>query len=373
MRPFRSWLPVARAVSLGAAILAIQFVVLEVVLRAYGGSEASSPFQALFMQDPRIGHRPRPGSQATYTTVEFSTDLAINAQGVRDDDDIGPKAPRERRVVLLGDSLVLAVQVPFAETFGERLEARLNETDPAHEWRVVNAGVQGYGPVEAWLFFDHVVAALEPDIVLAVVFVGNDAVEASGARAKLAAGHVPAMSVADVTENRLRVLVRRTQVLQLVRVRIDQLRARLSASVPELPLASYLDHPPAAVLEGFDLARQAFGRIADRAAEGGAAPAFVLMPARFQTDDDDFRRLADIVADAGGTLRRHLATERFRDALAPFGRPILDLLPVLSAQDDRSGLFFQRNVHLTPRGHRVVADALFEFLDTQQLIRARQD
>ena len=55
-----------------------------------------------------------PGARTRYTTVEFSTELTINGQGVRDDREIGPKAPDERRVVVLGDSLVFAVQVPLA-------------------------------------------------------------------------------------------------------------------------------------------------------------------------------------------------------------------------------------------------------------------
>ena len=45
-------------------------------------------------------------------------------------------------------------------------------------WRVINGGVQGYGPVQEWFFFDHVAAAFQPDIVLIVAFVGNDAIEA---------------------------------------------------------------------------------------------------------------------------------------------------------------------------------------------------
>jgi lysophospholipase L1-like esterase len=357
-----------RVVLLGV-ILAAEFVVLEIGLNASLESEASSPFQTLFIQDSRIGYRPRPGAATTYSTAEFRTELRINGQGVRDDEEIGPKAPGERRIVILGDSLVLAVQVPLAETFGKRLEARLNDADRAHRWRVINAGVQGYGPVEDWLFFEHVVSAFQPDIVIVTVFVGNDAVEASGARTTLAAGRVPVVSVTDSAQAWLRRVIRYSQVLQRVRVRIDQLRSRLTASVPELPLASYLDNPPAAVTEGFDLARQAFGRIADRADQEGAATVFVLMPARFQIDDADFGRLDEAVSAAGGTLRRNLATERFLSALAPLGRPTLDLLPVLWAQDRRDELFFQRNVHLTPRGHQVVADALFSFLETREPAR----
>ena len=366
----RSRQSLIRAVLLATFVLVVEFVVLELALRAYGGSEASSSFQSLFTRDPRIGHLPKPGARATYTTTEFSTDIAINQQGVRDDEDLGPKAPGERRIVIVGDSLVFAVQVPFATTFGEQLEAQLNASHTSHRWRVINAGVQGYGPVEEALFFDHVVARFEPDIVLVVVFVGNDAVEAGDSYAKLTAGGLPA-TVASV--NALRATVRRSQVLQLARVRVDQLRARFNTGTPERPLASYLDDAPVEVVEGFNLARQVFARIVDRARDAGAVTDFVLMPARFQTDDGDYGRLAQYVASLGGTLQRHLATTRFQTALAPLDRPVLDLLPTLSAQEDRAGLFFQRTVHLTPRGHEVVARALFDFLETHELANVGPD
>jgi hypothetical protein len=41
---------------------------------------------------------------------------------------------------------------------------------------------------------------------------------------------------------------------------------------------------------------------------------------------------------------------------------MLDLLPILRAEPSRIELFFQRNVHLTPRGHRVVGQALAPFV-----------
>jgi hypothetical protein len=41
---------------------------------------------------------------------------------------------------------------------------------------------------------------------------------------------------------------------------------------------------------------------------------------------------------------------------------MLDLLPILQAEPNRVELFFQRNVHLTPRGHRVVGQALAPFV-----------
>lgn len=361
--------PAPRHLLLFALILAVEFAGLEAALRWHGGSEASLAFQTLFMQDPVVGHRPQPGARSRYSTAEFATDLAINAQGVRDDEPIGPKAPDERRVVVLGDSLVLSVQVPFAETFGERLERRLSAGDPAHRWRVINGGVQGYGPVHEWLFFDRVLADLEPDLVLIVVFVGNDAAEAADTEAWLEAGR-RMEDTSQAALNSLRRAVRSSMVLQLARVRYDLLKARLSTPAPERPLAAYLASPPPDIVRGLGVARDAFQRIADRAAGLGARTAFVLMPARFQTDDGDYGRLDAAVRSAGGTMLRHAATERFHDALAPTGLPIFDLLPVLQAQPDRGGLFFQRNIHLTRRGHAVVADALAGFLESNGLVTA---
>jgi hypothetical protein len=91
----------------------------------------------------------------------------------------------------------------------------------------------------------------------------------------------------------------------------------------------------------------------------------VLMPARFQLDDGDYGRLRRVVADAHGELVRDAASERFATALSGLGLPVLDLLPVLRSAGPGADLFFQYNVHLTPRGHEIVADALDAFLDRQ--------
>ena len=110
--------------------------------------------------------------------------------------DIGPKPPGERRVVVLGDSLVLAVQVPREATFCARLEARLNAGAPAGvRYRVINAGVQGYGPVEELLFYRRVASRFDADLVLVATFVANDAVEAFDAAWRLDGSRPPAVAV----------------------------------------------------------------------------------------------------------------------------------------------------------------------------------
>jgi len=126
-----------------AGLAAAQFVVFEAALRWHGGSEASPAFQRLFRPDPYVGHVLAPDVTTRFTTAEFSTTIAINPQGIRDDEPVGPKEPGERRIVVLGDSIVFAVQVEHHETFCELLEARLNARGDGTRYRVLNAGVQG--------------------------------------------------------------------------------------------------------------------------------------------------------------------------------------------------------------------------------------
>jgi len=346
---------------LALVILLAEFALLEAGLRAFHGAESGPAFQSLFMQDPRVGYRLQPGARARYTTQEFSTDIAINGQGVRDEAEIGPKAPDERRIVVLGDSLVFSVQVPFEQTFCHLLEVELNRAAVGGvRWRVINAGVQGYGVVDEYLLFRHVVEQFDPDLVLIAAFPGNAASVADKEAWLENDGPVATAQEAAVTG--MRRLVRASMVLQQVRLRYDQIRGRFSTRTPEVPLASFLKNPPPRVAHGLDVARRATGMIAKRAEAVGARTAVLLMTARFETDDPDFGRLAQVVAGAGGELDRHSATVRYREALAPLGLPTFDMLPVLSAQPDRGGLFFQQNVHFTPRGHVVAADAIFDFL-----------
>lgn len=352
-------------VVLAVVILLAEFAVLEGAFRILSGSEAAPAFQSLFMQDPRVGYRLRPQARARYTTDEFSVDIAINAQGVRDDSDIGPKASDERRIVVLGDSLVLSVQVPFEQTFCHLLEVELNQEPNGVRWRVINAGVQGYGVVDEYLLYRYVAENFDPDLVLVAAFPGN----AEAARDKEAwlVHDGPVAGVGTTTVTRVRRLVRASMVLQQARVRYDQLRARITGPTTERPLLSFLKDPPPEVFAGLAVARRATGMIAERAKARGARTAVVLMTARFQTDDPDYGRLVAIVRQAGGELSRDAATDRYREALAPLGLPTLDLLPILAEQPDRRDLFFQRNVHLTPRGHVVVAHVLADFLKSSGL------
>jgi lysophospholipase L1-like esterase len=349
-------------------IAAAQFGLFEVALRTWGHSEAAPAFQALFVPDAAIGYRLRPGARVRFSTAEFDTRIDINEQGVREDEPIGPKPPNERRIVVLGDSLVLAVQVARQQTFCRLLEQRLNRDGGAIRYRVINAGVQGYGPVEELLFFRHVARAFQPDLVIAAVFVGNDAEEALGSAPRLRERPITER-ISESTVARLRRLVRRSMVLQILRLRVVAATSRFSGggAPPEPPLQSYAERPAPRIAEGLRIARECIAGIAADAAAAGARTMVMLMPARFQVNDEDYGHLRKAVEAAGGRLVRDAATERFDAALAPLGIPRFDPLPALRDAQPAGDVFFLQTVHLTPRGHEVVAEALEAFIRQQGL------
>lgn len=360
-----------RRLALLAAVAVVWFLVFETALRLHGGSEAAPAFQQLFMPDPATGHRLKPGAATRYTTAEFSTTITINAQGVRDDEPIGPKPAGERRIVILGDSIVFAVQVEAHETLSAILEARLNARGDALRYRVINAGVQGYGPAEQVRFFETVAADFEPDIVLVATFVANDAIEALDRRWRLDDTRSAAERAGGEAETRLRRVVRRSMVLQIAKQRVDQVVERVQPArqpSPDRRLLSYATPLGPDIAEGFEEATRAMARLSLAASERGARTAIVLVPARFQLDAAEYQRMRAEVSRFGFELDVDGASSRFHDFYASLGLPLLDLLPAFRAAPHPGRMFFERTVHLTPAGHEVAAKAIAQFLEDQGLV-----
>ena len=358
----------------------VQFGLFEAGLRIHAGSEAAPVFQQLFTRDPEIGIRLRPGASARFKTSEFEADIVINSSGVRDS-EIGPKPAGERRIVVLGDSIVLSVQVQADETFCARLQRHLNanRAPGGASYRVINAGVQGYGPVEAWRFFEHVASRFEPDIVLVAVYVGNDAMEAHDSGDAVlprspsegtAAGAVPAAAARPSPWPLwMRRLVRRSMVLQTVRLRALTVLERYSRARPiDRALTMYLPALPPDMERGLAVTRECVRRIAASAAGRGARTGVVLVPARFQVDDENYDNLKAIVADSGENLLRDAATDRFASALSSLGLPLVDTLPALRAASGEARVFMRSTAHFTPHGHDVVAGVLAGFLRDSGLL-----
>ena len=274
--------------------------------------------RARALHDVRVRHR---DSQST---------AAASATTRRSD----RKPPNERRIVVLGDSLVLSVQVPFAQTFGELLERRLNADAvavplPGHQRR--RAGIRA-GRGAALLRVDGSDASARPrDRNSLRRQRRRGGRRAPASRLKAGASGASA-AVRDTVATQFRRLVRRSMVLQLLRLRVVVRDRAVSRSCSPRPSrrsrvtrrTRRRESPRASPSPGN---ASATSRRSPR--PQGASTAIALMPARFQVDDADYGRLKEAVAAAGGELQRDAASERFDAALAALPLPRVDLLPAL--------------------------------------------
>jgi len=97
-----------------------------------------------------------------------TTGFRTNRHGTRGG-DIPAKQPTEKRILAVGDSFTLGMQVRDDETFSALLDESLGDSI-----RVLNAGVPGYGTEQAVGMMRRLVPSIKADAVLLTVYTGND-------------------------------------------------------------------------------------------------------------------------------------------------------------------------------------------------------
>jgi len=166
---------VRRAVHVVAVNVAV-LIVLTAFAEAVGQCVAAAwpAYDVLFVSpDRELGWKLTPGLSWTWTghrriALEFSAEGHANALGFRDIDHQAGRRPGVRRVALLGDSFVEAVQVSFPQTSAQRLQVALNESHSAN-WEVLNFGVSNFGIGQYLLTWERYAARFAPEVVAVFV------------------------------------------------------------------------------------------------------------------------------------------------------------------------------------------------------------
>lgn len=155
--------------ALGSFLLLL--LVLEILFRVTHPLGARLSFST---PDTLIGSRFVPGSSYwNFKENDRTITGTINSWGWRDREWTLAKPPDTRRVAVLGDSYVEALQVESDSTFlriAERIiQARYSVTT---EW--MNFGRSSCTQTEEWLILQHHAAQFSPDAVIVVFFPVND-------------------------------------------------------------------------------------------------------------------------------------------------------------------------------------------------------
>lgn len=147
----------------------------ELGLRLLWPTPRASEYNLAFEPDPWTGYRMRASASGWFVRgVEGRT----NAHGQRDDETPLAKPAGRHRILLLGDSFSVGVNVAQPDIYPQLLERALRERcGPAVE--VVNTAVAGWDPFQYARYYEHTGERFEPDQVVVGFFVGNDAYSTS--------------------------------------------------------------------------------------------------------------------------------------------------------------------------------------------------
>jgi hypothetical protein len=276
-------------------------------------------------------------------------------------------------VVVVGDSFVQAAQVELEQGFGRVLEERLEAALEAPV-DVLSMGVPGAGTAHEYELVTHHALPLGPDLVVLGMLVSNDIFNnhplldsktdklflvptpdgllPTNATMELGAGwRVP---VLWQISHAWRLLARAVKSWRISRDRL--------ARGEGMPIDLRVHDPAGGPLwdEAWSITDAVLAEMAKRCAEQGADFAVLIFPSQIEaTRSGRAAALETWPAMADWDLDR--AFERAA-SMAGQHAPVLDLTPALRAADGEPPLYYAKDGHWTPRGHRVAAEAAAPFL-----------
>jgi lysophospholipase L1-like esterase len=128
--------------------------------------------QEIFRLDDELIYSLEPSRERVARSDEFVEHVRTNRHGLRDD-EIAPRSAFEKRIIVLGDSMIFGHGVSNDEAFPNELEAVFSEAGRRVD--VINAGIKGYGTDGYYKLFKTRLHPLElkPDLVIFGVY-SND-------------------------------------------------------------------------------------------------------------------------------------------------------------------------------------------------------
>ena len=310
----------------------------------------------LYTTDAQVFAVPTPGFVGMLKSLGYAVDLRINSLGLR-----GPEvgAKTVPRYLAVGDSFTMAAQVSEADTFVARLAVDLGV-------EVLNAGVDGYGTMQALRRYQQLDQELDLDGVLLTFFVGNDVhdnvrwpqVQAEAKRM------VPGKPLTRRPVGAVHgFLYKRSTLYAAVQMWLRR-RAMSQESHPERhrwrsELMLFTADGGGVLGAQMPMTRNALADLSRAIAERGDRLMVAVAPPAFQIESE---RLASTFALVGldpARARPDAVSQAVLDELKRQSIAYCDLVePLRRAHRAGREMYLQYDGHWSPKGHVIVADAL---------------
>ena len=371
------------ALALGSTLLVLGVleVAARVARRRQGGGREENTIALYTEPDPRLGWRKRPGARATYRRREYTVDLQVNGQGLRDPERRYAAAPGVFRVLALGDSFVEGYTVPLEDTVGQVLERDL--AGPACPVEVVNGGTSGWSTDQEYLFYIDDGARYSPQVVVLFFYYNdvlfNDRDDYFGRPKPRLVMRGTGLEVANepVPGPRPRDWSARADQDETGSALVSWIRNRLKRGAPRAydalarlglwsPLGGsepgeemrvYKTGPTPRIDGAWASTARILEALARKTADHHARLLVAYVPNRMEVRDRDWELTRRAYALEERDWDRGLPLRRLRAIGEAAGLPVLDLTPALRRADasllDRAYLTY--DPHWTALGHRVAA------------------
>lgn len=307
----------------------------------------------MYVADEKTGFRLAPKFHGRIERNGVVTEFTTNSLGLRDD-EIGRKESGRARVLALGDSFTWGWGAAQGEEWISVVEKVLDENGGRDAAECINAGVNGYGTENELELLRKIGPELSPDLVL-VGFFANDYTDnvlgATGVYTVKDGYLHDHFSQKMFREN---FLARESHLYRLITRALGEAQRRWRNTPPTTqPLKQFTE---AEFEEGMKLAEMHLLEIRKECDALGARLAVIWLPA----DVYAFSREAPDIP-----LQRELQ-RRIESA----GIPSLDLLPIVRAERNISGLYYRGDGHFTARGNKVAGRAIAKWLEESGLLRS---
>ena len=308
----------------------------EILVRVFVVQET----KRLAIYDKELGWRGRPNGDGVYIRLEDSINVPFhyNELGFRDD-RIAPRESVSTRIMIVGDSFVENLEINFEQIFPRLVERKLQEQlDPKMD--VVAVSSQGDSNAQEVLALRKFGDFIKPNIVLLVVFTGNDFDD--NLRRSFAyldsAGTLVFPPNADSwlkvqSASFQRWLYESSALVFYVKNLIATRTALQLEDGSKVQLNESKEYP-------FNITGKLILAAKEETEKRGARFGLLLFTSRKEFEAGDLEK-----------------TEFVAGVCKQAGIPLLESLKVLNGEH-----FFRHDVHFTVRGHELMADSIYEFI-----------
>jgi hypothetical protein len=349
--------------------------------------------------------------------------VKTNNQSLREDTDTSfDIRPGVRRVLILGDSQTAGVMVENGETYANILEELYKGRNKNPSYEVLNLGVDAYSPVQEWLLFREFGVHYHPDVIIVGFYTGNDLLDMleiapalrphfeQTAQGDLVLTDYPvklaapdkAGSISETVKKVLRpffvyrlsryvvnnsILTEPLRKIGLVRPVLGHHSSRQIPNDKRPQAASicrgcilqswsqfyYFKSLPGQEEIAFTMLNETLTRLKTEADSVNTRLIVMLIPTKLQIEPEMDKQIYFRVANTLGLgvddaiTFDHQMYDKVLALLRQLDIEVLDTLPELIAfhqqQPVKESLYFSKDWHLSPLGHRVIAEQVFQFLN----------